>query len=78
MKNFNYLYSINYRGGYYLLINLKTRSIIARTCGFYTMAKFIHDNNINFDIVSIPRMSLRKFFRDYAYFEDFEKENNRI
>lgn len=69
-------YSIVYRGGRYLLKNHGV--VISSSCGFYTLCKFCKDNNILFSNISLPRMSLYRFFRDFAYFEEFEKKEGRI
>lgn len=74
----NYFFSIRYFNGFYLLTNLETKKVVYQSWGFFPICEYIRNNGIILDTVSLPRMSLRTFFRDYAYFEEYERKCSRL
>jgi len=70
MKTINY--QLYYKNNYYNLKSLNDKKIIYSTATFYCMYCYLKENNFDFSSISLPRLTLFSFFRDYASFDTEE------
>lgn len=77
-KNLKYKYRLNYVGSCIYQLTKGKYKVIKKTYSFNAMYNYIKKNNIDFNEVHLPYMTLYEFLRDWSSFEDFDNLSRRF